>query len=90
MRSLRRQLLLWILPLILVAGVAATFGTYWAFGRTASKFMDSQLRVFADSHAGTTGPAVTLRPLTAHNIIKKGNLIVQIWDDRRLLASYPN
>lgn len=87
MTSLRRQLLAWLLPLYVIAAIVATLSTYWVFGRTVNFFMDSQLRVLADSHAGQPLPAASLRSLTAHNVAK-GDLIVQIWDrDGRLLAT---
>jgi len=89
MNSLRRQLSCWLLPLYCVAAVAAAATTYWTFGRMVDFFMDNQLRVLVDSHAGQT-QAPVLRPLTAHNV-RKGDLIVQIWDrnDRLLASSWP-
>lgn len=84
--SLRRQLLAWILPVLLVAAIAAAFATYLMFGWSVRYFMDSQLRVFADSHADAAGAVPALRSLTAYNV-EKGDLIVQIWERDRLLAS---
>jgi signal transduction histidine kinase len=90
MTSLRRQLLAWLLPLYVVAAIVAMLATYWGFGRTVDFFMDNQLRVLADSHAGQPLPAASIRSLTAHNVAK-GDLIVQIWDrnDRLLATSWP-
>jgi two-component system OmpR family sensor kinase len=85
--SLRKQLLVWLLPMYLVAAVAAATCTYFMYGVMVSYFMDTQLQVFADSHAASTGPAPALRELSEHDV-EKGAFIVQIWDrDGRLLTS---
>jgi len=61
------------------------------FGSMVSMFMDSQMRVLADSHAAETFTLPTLRQLTDHEV-SKGSLIVQVWDGqgRLLTTSYPS
>ena len=90
MTSLRKHLLLWLLPVFLAAAVVATVWTYYMFGSMVGMFMDSQMGVLADSHAAETFGPPTLRPLTDHHI-EKGGLIVQIWDGQGnlLTSSYP-
>ena len=90
MTSLRKHLLMWLLPVFLVAAVVATVWTYYMFGSMVSMFMDSQMNVLADSHTADTSGPPTLRPLTDHNV-EKGALIVQIWDEQGslLTSSYP-
>jgi two-component system, OmpR family, sensor kinase len=90
MTSLRKHLLLWLLPVFLVAAVIATVWTYYMFGSMVGMFMDSQMSVLADSHTAETFGPPTLRPLTDHNV-EKGGLIVQIWDGQGslLTSSYP-
>ena len=90
MKSLRKQLLVWLVPVFLAAAVIATVWTYYMFGSMVSWFMDSQMQVLADSHAQETIGPPTLRPLTAHHI-EKGATIVQIWDGQGglLTSSYP-
>lgn len=89
MTSLRKQLSSWLLPLYCAAAVVTIAMTYWVFGRTVDFFMDNQLRVLVDSHAGQT-QAPVIQALTEHNV-RKGDLIVQIWDrnDRLLATSWP-
>jgi two-component system, OmpR family, sensor kinase len=91
MKSLRHQLLAWLLPLIVFAGIAATLGTYWMFGNTVAFFMDNQLRVLADSHAESTAASSVLQPLTALNVYK-GDMIVQLWSEQGqlLTSSWPS
>jgi two-component system OmpR family sensor kinase len=85
--SLRKQLLVWLLPFYLVAALAAAVCTHFMYGVMVSYFMDTQLEIFADSHAASTGPAPALRPLS-ENAVQKGAFFVQVWDrDGRLLSS---
>nr|WP_298718681.1 ATP-binding protein [uncultured Steroidobacter sp.] len=87
-KSLRKQLMTWLLPLYVVAAIAAATVTYFVFGSMVSIFMDNQLRLFADSHAGASGSAPVLRPLTRYNVVDKGDMFVQIWDrNHRLVAT---
>lgn len=86
--SLRKQLMVWLLPLYAVAATAACTLTYFMYGSMVSHFMDHQLQSFADSHAGSSSSIPTLKPLSAHNITRKGDMVVQIWDrNHRLVAS---
>lgn len=88
MTSLRKQLMVWLLPLYVVAAIVVATVTYFMYGNMVSFFMDSQLRLFADSHAASSGSAPALRPLTEHNVVEKGDMIVQIWDrNHRLVAT---
>lgn len=88
MSSLRHQLMKWLLPLYVVAAIVAFCVTYHMYDSMVSFFMDNQLRVFADSHAVASGSAPALRPLTRHNVVDKGDMIVQIWDrGQRLVAT---
>jgi signal transduction histidine kinase len=91
MRSLRKHLLVWLLPVFLVAAIVASVWTYYMFGNMVSMFMDNQMSVLADSHAVETIGPPTLRPMTDHHI-EKGGLIVQIWDGQGslLTSSYPD
>jgi signal transduction histidine kinase len=89
-KSLRKHLLVWLLPVFLVAAVIATVWTYYMFGNMVSMFMDNQMSVLADSHSVETLGPPTLRPLSEHHV-EKGGLIVQIWDGQGslLTTSYP-
>jgi two-component system OmpR family sensor kinase len=91
MSSLRKQLMVWLLPLYAAAAIVACTVTYYMYGSLVSYFMDNQLRLFAESHAGASGPVPALKPLTDHDV-HKGNMVVQIWDRRHRLvtSSYPD
>lgn len=86
--SLRKQLMTWLVPLYVVAAICAATVTYYTYGSMVSFFMDNQLRLFADSHSGASSSTPTLRPLTRHNVVEKGDMFVQIWDrNQRLVAT---
>ena len=88
MTSLRRQLMTWLMPLYVVAAILAATIVYYAYGGIVAYFMDNQLRVFADSHAVASGPTSAFRPLTRHNVVHKGDMVLQIWDrEHRLVTS---
>jgi two-component system, OmpR family, sensor kinase len=89
-KSLRKQLLVWLVPMFLVVAIIASVCTYSMFGSMVRWFMDSQMQVLADSHSAETLGPPNLRPLTDHHV-GKGGLVVQIWDaqGRLLTTSYP-
>jgi signal transduction histidine kinase len=89
-KSLRKGLLAWLVPVFLTVAVIASVWTYYMFGNMVSWFMDSQMHVLADSHAEETLGPPTLRSLTQHDV-DKGSLVVQIWDEEGhlLASSYP-
>ncbi len=86
MTSLRKHLLVWLVPVFLAAAVIATVCTYYMFGSMVSWFMDSQMQGLADSHSVETLGPPTLRPMTEHHI-EKGGVIVQIWDGQGSLLT---
>jgi len=88
--SLRKHLLMWLLPVFLAGAVIATVWTYYKFGNMVGLFMDKQMSVLADSHSAETIGPPSLRPLTNHHV-EDGGLIVQIWDGQGslLTSSYP-
>jgi signal transduction histidine kinase len=90
MKSLRKRLLAFLLPVFLAVAVIASMWTYYMFGNMVSMFMDKQMMVLAHSYAQETRDPPTLRPL-ADESVADGALIIQIWDSRGglLASSYP-
>lgn len=88
--SLRKQLMVWLLPLYAIAATVACTMSYSMYGSMVAYFMDSQLRLFADSHAASSSIPV-LKPLSAHDVVFKGDMVVQVWDrsHRLVTSSYP-
>lgn len=90
MKSIRKHLLVWLVPVFIAAAVIASVWTYYMYGSMVGMFMDGQMRVFADSHAEETLGPPTLRQLSEYSV-QEGALVVQIWDGQGglLTSSYP-
>jgi two-component system OmpR family sensor kinase len=58
MRSLRRRLLLWLLPAAFLAGALASIGTYWGATLELTRQLDDQLRYISE-HVRMDGEQVT-------------------------------
>lgn len=85
--SVRRVLLLWLLPVfVLVGGLSAT-ATYWGFDRMVSAFMDDQMVLLAESLSGQ-GQDVPLPAHTRERAHKWGGYAVQVFEvDGRVRSS---
>lgn len=92
-RSLRGQLVWWLLPLHL-ATTAAIGGTfYYSYGRIVYGFMDNQMQSLAHSHAARSCASLDtpLQP-TGPEVYEAGGFIVQLWcarDPSRRASSWP-
>ncbi|MEJ6020883.1 sensor histidine kinase [Ramlibacter sp. PS4R-6] len=85
MCSLRRALLLWLVPLFLVVGFASAAFSYFSHGRMVNEFMDTQMEQLGQSLSGHEGDLMP-PPLSAERIEKWGMYIVQVWDKDGTLA----
>ena len=87
-RSLRTQLLFWLVTLHLVAAAITAWFTFVAYGDLVHNALDEQMRLVADSYAGGDPPR-TPRPLDADAALLRGAFVVQLWsaDGRTLRAS---
>jgi signal transduction histidine kinase len=85
--SLRRALLLYLVPLFLVVGLASACFSYFSHGRMVNEFMDTQMAQLGTSLAANDGDLVP-PPLTREHIERWGMYVVQAWDrDGRLVKS---
>jgi len=90
-RSLRTQLLFWLVTLHLVAAALTAWFTFVAYGDLVHNALDEQMRLVADSYAGS-GQSRTPRPLDGNAALVRGSFVVQLWsaDGRTLRAvSWP-
>ncbi|BEP37826.1 ATP-binding protein [Variovorax sp. V59] len=90
-RSLRTQLLFWLVTLHLVAAALTAWFTFVAYGDLVHNALDEQMRLVADSYAGS-GQSGTPRPLDGNAALVRGSFVVQLWsaDGRTLRAvSWP-
>ncbi|MEP6944049.1 MAG: ATP-binding protein [Betaproteobacteria bacterium] len=78
MRSIRRQLLVWLLGGMLLAIAAAAVGTYLRAREDASALFDYQLQEMAGSLTGA--PFAGVPPASSNVAPRSDTLVVQIWD----------
>jgi two-component system, OmpR family, sensor kinase len=87
MCSLRRALLLWLIPLFIVVGIASAAFAYFSHGRMVNEFMDTQMEQLGSSLTGQ-GSELMPPPMTEERVVQWGMYVVQVWDAQgRLLRS---
>jgi signal transduction histidine kinase len=90
MCSLRRALMLWLVPLFLLVGALGAVASYWSYYMMVSTFMDEQMQQLATALGDnrTIQPA----PLSAERVDKWGAYVVQTYDGRGALqvTSWPD
>ncbi|MEO8654952.1 MAG: histidine kinase dimerization/phospho-acceptor domain-containing protein, partial [Ramlibacter sp.] len=90
MCSLRRALLLWLVPLFLLVGAASAAFSYWSYGRLVSEFMDGQMQQLAQA-MGAHDVLVPSPVQTEERIHSWGTYVAQVYDadGKLLLSSWP-
>ena len=89
-RSLRGQLVLWLLPLHLLTTAIVGGVFYVSYGAIVHGFMDGQMRALAQSYASRD--CADLRappPLAGWEVHEAGNFVVQLWCGGDALAPVP-
>ncbi|HSH90567.1 MAG TPA: ATP-binding protein [Ramlibacter sp.] len=87
MCSMRRVLLMWLVPLFLLVGIVSAAFSYWSYNRMVGEFMDDQMLQLGNSIVAQEEhvfPPVPSRDRIHH----AGAYVVQVYDkDGRLRAS---
>ena len=78
MCSLRRALMLWLVPLFLLVGVLGAVASYWSYSMMVSTFMDEQMQQLATALGDN--PSVQPARLNAEKVDKWGAYVVQVYD----------
>ncbi|MBG9389412.1 ATP-binding protein [Caenimonas aquaedulcis] len=85
--SLRRAMLLWLVPLFLVVGAASAAFSYFSYCRMVGEFMDDQMQQLGQSIAAQ-GEHMVPPAQSAERIRDWGAYVVQVWTpDGRLQAT---
>lgn len=84
MCSLRRALLLWLVPVFVVVGAAAAALTYWSYSHMVDAFMDDQMQQLAG--ALVANQSVQPGTQTAERIHQWGAYVVQTYEGTGRLA----
>ena len=89
MCSIRRALLLWLVPVFLAVGATAAAVSYYTYCEMVSGFMDEQMQQLATAVAATE----SMRPpqQSAERVFKWGGFVVRTFDStgKLLATSYP-
>ena len=75
MCSIRRALMLWLVPLFLAVGTMAAVISYWSFSRMVNTFMDEQMQQLATALSDNRGAQPA--PLDPERVFKWGAYVVQ-------------
>jgi two-component system OmpR family sensor kinase len=76
--SIRRALMLWLLPLFLAVGALGAVVSYWSFSHMVSTFMDEQMQQLAI--ALSDNRELRPAPQNAERVYKWGAYVVQTYD----------
>ncbi len=90
MCSLKRVLLMWLVPLFLLVGAASAAFSYWSYSQMVREFMDSQMEQLGQSIAAQEDHMMPPAP-TAERVHKWGSYVVQVYgaDGRLVATSWP-
>ena len=78
MCSLRRALLMWLVPLFLIVGAGSACFSYWSYSRMVSEFMDDQMQQLAHSIAAQEEHVVPPVQST-ERIHHRGAYVIQVY-----------
>ncbi len=76
--SLRRALLVWLLPVFVLVGAGSAGLSYWTYNRMVSTFMDNQMAVLAESLAAQDEPLALQMP-SEERVREWGTYVVQVY-----------
>jgi two-component system, OmpR family, sensor kinase len=78
MCSLRRALLLWLVPMFLVVGGLSAAFSYWSYANMVREFMDNQMEQLATSLSSSKAQFMP-PPTNTERVHKWGTYVVQVW-----------
>lgn len=89
MCSIRRAMLLWLIPLFLGVGTLGAVISYWSFSHMVSTFMDEQMQQLATALGDNKD--IRPMPLNSERVFKWGAYVVQTYDPagRLEVTSWP-
>lgn len=87
--SIRRAMMLWLVPMFLLVGATSAAFSYWSYSRMVAGFMDEQMQQLAQSLAANEA-AVQLPVLTQERVHKWGAYVAQLRDAQgQVRSSFP-
>jgi signal transduction histidine kinase len=96
MKSLRRNLLLWLLPATFLVGVLASIGTYWGDYLKLESILDNQLRYIAEHiNLSEANQVISLQHTNpsqrSESEEKKDEVLLEVWEGKhRIFSTHPS
>lgn len=89
MCSLRRALMLWLVPVFLLVGAGSAAVSYWSYSRMVGQFLDDQMEQLAEALSDNQMPQPARQ--TAERVHKWGVYVVQTFDAQGVqqVTSFP-
>jgi len=88
MKSLRRRLLLWLLPATFLAGVLASIGTYWGASSELNDLLNDQMRYIAEhTNISENTQVAFLSTLKHREKVDVDKVLLQVWSQDKLIFS---
>lgn len=89
MCSLRRALMLWLVPVFLVVAAGSAVVSYWSYSRMVGQFLDDQMQQLAEALANNHMPQTA--QANGERVHKWGVYVVQAFDAEGVqkVSSYP-
>jgi len=77
--SLRRRLLVWLLPATFIAGVIASIGTYWGAFFELEELLNDQMRYIATHANVDDNHHISLNKISNSSSIDEDKIVFQVW-----------
>ena len=82
--SLRRRLLVWLLPATFIAGVIASIGTYWGAFFELEELLNEQMRYIATHANVDDNHPISLNRISHSSSIDEDKIVFQVWRGNHL------
>ncbi len=91
MKSLKKQLIVWLLGLLTMVGLITGGFSYWLAQKDVSSLLDHQLRLVGESiDDGSRLPAMQNKYAVETDNERKSDFVIQVWHSKTMQASHPD
>ncbi|HUW00075.1 MAG TPA: ATP-binding protein [Gallionella sp.] len=91
MKSLKKQLIVWLLGLLTLVGLITGGFSYWLAQNQVSSLLDHQLRLVGESiDDGSKLPDMLRKYAGESALERKSDFVIQVWHGKNMQASHPD
>lgn len=91
MKSLKKQLIVWLLGLLTLVGLITGGFSYWLAQNQVSLLLDHQLRLVGESiDDGSKLPDMLRKYAGESSMERKSDFVIQVWHGKNMQASHPD